>query len=344
MSRMAKKKQVFDENRIRKFFNDENSSDEYLYELFRNDSNKEELKKYLFNHFNEISGSESYENERLNQILYKLNFKINHKRNSSLKLSRIFTWTSRVAAILFIPLLLFTGYNLIHSRKNAGTWVELNAPAWTRIQFSLPDGTTGWLNSNSSIRYNSDFLDDRSVKINGEAFFDVAKNPHNPFTVSTDEISLKVVGTKFNVFSYEEENNVEIVLEEGSLLFNDLETDGVYEMKPNDLVTYDKARKGMTAKPVQPQKYLSWKEGKLVFRNDPLDVICRRIGRWYNVDFEININNNPEIGLFATFTDENLEEVLEILKKSLPIEYEIRNGTLETDTNFYKKKVIITAK
>ena len=103
----------------------------------------------------------------------------------------------------------------------------------------------------------------------------------NNFTLWTDtnEVILKVLGTRFNIASYENDNNIEVVLEEGKLIFDDKEMKKSYSMKPNDLVIYDKTLKDFSTEVVEPHKYLSWTEGKLVFRNDPLDVIARRLER-----------------------------------------------------------------
>jgi len=221
-------------------------------------------------------------------------------------------------------------------------WVEIKAPAWTRAMFSLPDGTTGWLNSNSSVRYKGTYNTDRQVILTGEAFFDVVKDKKRPFIVNTNEVILKVLGTRFNVTSYENEKNVEVVLEEGKLMFYNKEMSKSYEMNPYDLITYDKTSKDLTTEVVEPQKYLSWTEGKLVFRNDPLDVIARRLERWYNIEVEIKGKVSSEMRLRATFIDEDLEEVLGLLKRSLPIEYSIENRALNTDETYTKKKVILT--
>ena len=188
-----------------------------------------------------------------------------------------------------LPIVILIGIHMYtETNLKKETWVEIKAPAWTRAQFSLPDGTTGWLNSNSSVKYNGNFNTDRQVTLTGEAFFDVFKDKKRPFIVNTTEINVKVLGTRFNIASYENENNVEVVLEEGKLVFNDKEMNKSYTMKPNDLVVYDKTLRNFSTKVVQPQKYLSWTEGKLEFRNDPLDVIARRLERWYNIDVEIN--------------------------------------------------------
>ena len=115
-------------------------------------------------------------------------------------------------------------------------------------------------------------------------------------------------------------------------------------MNPNELVVYDKLLNDFSVEEVQPQKYVSWKEGKLVFRNDPLDVIVRRLERWYNIDVELQGNNSEDLRLRATFIDENLEEVLYFLKRSLPIEYRIEDGLVGDDGIYSKKKVILTHK
>ncbi|MEI7830496.1 MAG: FecR domain-containing protein, partial [Prolixibacteraceae bacterium] len=221
-------------------------------------------------------------------------------------------------------------------------WVEIVAPAWTRIQFSLPDGTKGWLNSNSKLRYNGDFYEHRQVTLNGEAFFDVYKDSKRPFVLNTNDIAIKVLGTRFNIASYENEKNVEVVLEEGKIELKEKGTDKSFTMKPNDLIVYDKAHNDYSLEIVQPQKYLSWTEGKLTFRNDPLDVVARRLERWYNIDVEINGNVSQNHRLRATFIDEDLEEVLNLLKRSLPIDFRIVHRCLQADDTYAKRKVIIT--
>jgi ferric-dicitrate binding protein FerR (iron transport regulator) len=257
----------------------------------------------------------------------------------------IIKWSARIAAILILPLLIFSGiYFYRSSVKGNNAWVEIKVPAWTRAQFSLPDGTTGWLNSSSSLRYKGDYIKDRKITLNGEAFFDVQKDTKRPFVVITSEVRVTALGTRFNIASYENEKDVEVVLEEGKLIFSNKEMNKSYTMNPNDLVVYNKSLKDFTNEAVQPQKYLSWKEGKLIFRNDPLDVIARRIERWYNVDVELQGYNLEDLRLRATFIDENLEEVLYFLKRSLSINYRIENGKVRDDGIYSKKKVIITQK
>jgi ferric-dicitrate binding protein FerR (iron transport regulator) len=337
----------FDSEKIDCFFkgkySEKNAS--YVDEVFCDNNKEKELKHLLLRQFYELLPEVEEDKKNLDHILYRIHFEINTRLSArnAWSFDNIIKWTLRIAGVIILPLAILIG---VHTYKgvyfNKETWVEIKAPAWTRAQFSLPDGTTGWLNSNSCIKYNGNFNADRQVTLTGEAFFDVFKDKKRPFIVNTNEVIVKVSGTRFNIASYENEKNVEVVLEEGKLVFNDKKMNKSYTMKPNDLVIYNKTLRDFSTEVVQPQKYLSWTEGKLVFRNDPLDVIARRLERWYNIDVEVNISLTEDLRLRATFIDEDLEEVLDLLKRSLHIDYRIENGDLKPDETYAKKKVIIS--
>jgi len=333
----------FDNEKIDSYFesNKKNSRDEsYIESIFTDEAASEELKQLLARQFDELT----LDNENLDHVLYRIHYDINMKKpeHKDRTFDHIIKWALRVAAAVIIPLAL---YLAVHTYKEASlkkeSWVEIKAPAWTKAKFNLPDGTVVWLNSNSSLKYCGNYLTDRQVSLIGEAFFDVHKNKKSPFVLTTDEIKIEVLGTRFNIASYDNEDNVEILLEEGKLKFGDGEKTKSYIMKPNELIVYNKAQRVFSANTVQAQKYTSWIDGKLVFRNDPLDVIARRLARWYNIDVEIDGASTENIRWRATFIDENLEDVLSFLKRSLPVDYKIENKDIQTD-DASKKKVIIT--
>ena len=338
---------VFESERVERFFGGEYSDkdESYVNDIFCDITKEKELESLLSRQFNNLSPDEELNIKNLDHILHRIHYEINIKKSKqeTTLFENIIKWTSRIAGVLLIPILLLM---VIHNYKETSlkklSWVEIKAPAWTRAQFSLPDGTVGWLNGNSSIKYNENFNADRQVFLTGEAFFDVFKDKERPFVVNTNEVNLKVLGTRFNIESYENENIVEVVLETGSLEFSDKTLNRSYTMKPNDLVLYDKSHKDFTTEVVHPQKYLSWTEGKLVFRNDPLDVIARRLERWYDIDVELEAGSTENIRWRATFIDEDLEEVLKIMKRSLPINYKIETYDLKPEEPYTKKKVIIT--
>jgi ferric-dicitrate binding protein FerR (iron transport regulator) len=337
----------FDSEKINRFFKGEYSEKNasYVDEVFCDNNKEKELKLLLSRQFDELLPEDDVDKKNLDHILYRIHYDINTRLSARKAWSsdNIIKWTLRIAGVIVLPLVIFIGiqtYKEAYLKKEA--WVEIKAPAWTRAQFSLPDGTTGWLNSNSSVKYNGNFNADRQVTLKGEAFFDVFKDKKRPFIVNTNEVIVTALGTRFNIASYENENTVEVVLEEGKLIFNDKEMNKSCTMNSNDLVIYDKTLNDFSIDIVQPQKYCSWTEGKLILRNDPLDVVARRLERWYNIDVEVNVTSTEDFRWRATFIDESLEEVLSLLKRSLPINYRIEKRDLKPDETYTKKKVIIT--
>jgi ferric-dicitrate binding protein FerR (iron transport regulator) len=339
----------FDSEKIEQFFKaDSPGKDEsYINEVFCDNTKERELRKLLSRQFSEVLPDEKADSKNLDHILYKIHYDINTRlaNQKGFNWNIIMHWVSSIVAAILLPLVIFMGIrNQKETLLKKDTWVEIKAPAWTRAQFSLPDGTTGWLNSKSSIKYSGNFNADRQLSLDGEAFFDVFQDKKRPFIVHTPEINVQVMGTRFNIASYQDEKTAEVVLEEGVLVFSDNEMKKSYLMKPNDLVTYNKARKQFSTEVVQPQKYISWKDGRLVFRNDPLDVIARRLERWYNIDVELNVSSPEDIRWRATFVDDSLEEVLKLLNRSLHVDYKMEKRDLKSDETFTKTKVILSFK
>jgi len=340
-----------DAERLRRYFKGDSFKEDrdYLINVFCDKSNEGELEHLVRKQWYELVKENRPEDKSLDHILYRIHYELNTKQQEpqgKTVFKSIILWSKRIAATLFLPLLIYTGIQFFTDKgKSDLTWVEIKAPAWARVQFSLPDGSTGWLNSSSSVRYKNDFIKKREISLDGEAFFDVNSDSDRPFVVRTDEINVTAMGTRFNLSAYENEKEVEVVLEEGKLLFDYEDMTEPIALNPCDLVVYDKITSKIKNEIVQPHKYISWTEGKLVFRNDPIDVIARRLGRWYNVDVDINGDNFENVRLRATFIDENLEEVLFSLRRALPIDYKIIRGGFDTDDEvFARKKVIITMK
>ena len=339
----------FDSDKIEKYYKGGYSEKEesYITEVFTDDSKVKELNGLLSKQFSDLPPDEELDGRNLDHILYKIHYDINTRLSVRKNWSpgTVIRWALNAAVAILIPLVIFMGIkNHREANNRKETWVEIKAPAWTRAQFRLPDGTVGWLNSNSSIRYNGNYFADRQVALKGEAYFNVAKDIKRPFIVNTPDINIKVLGTKFNVASYQNEKTVEVVLEEGSLLVIDNHNVKSYTMKPNDLVIFNKSRQNFSVEVVSPQKYIAWTDGKLVFRNDPPDVIARRLERWYNIDVEIKGSTSDDLRWRATFVDDNLEEVLKILKRSLHVDFKIESGSFNPDETIAKRKVMLYLK
>ena len=277
--------------------------------------------------------------------LQKINTRIKTKKPHQII---IYYW-QRFAALLLLPVLLLGSIYFYrqHTRPvKATTWQTFDTPPGVKSQVQLPDGTHVWLNSNSQLTYSSAFVEgERRVTLLGEAFFEVAKDKKHPFSVNLGKIGVEVVGTKFNVTNYTDENRTEVVLTEGKIKLyrNDSVNNRVIaEMKLGDQAIYEKSNSRLSLHQVNTDKYTSWIDGRLVFMDDKMDEVVRKLDRWFNVTIEVA---NPEINSYVytgTFRHETISQVLTLLKKTSPITYTVIPGRQQHDGSFSKQRIILT--
>ena len=252
----------------------------------------------------------------------------------------------KVASVALIPILL-TGalWMLLQISPSSKTaMAEIVAPAGARIQFELPDGSTGWLNNGGSLSYPVDFSSNRNVELKGEAMFDVKKNKRHPFRVNIPQFTVEVLGTKFNVSAYETDELAEVVLAEGSVKVIDQNSSPIGKLVPGQQLTYHKNDQKIKIEKVKVEEYLAWTEGKLMFRNEPLKNVAKRLGRWYNVDVVIEDKELEEYPYRATFEGEVLDETLKLFSLTAPIGYRVESRKTNPDGSITKKKVILYLK
>jgi ferric-dicitrate binding protein FerR (iron transport regulator) len=259
----------------------------------------------------------------------------------------LFYW-QRIAAILLLPLLIVGAIYFIQAKytsSNSVVWQTISTPPGVKSHVILPDGTVVWLNSGTDLSYPSSFSEStRNVKLLGEAFFDVAQDAKHPFIVDLGKINIEVVGTKFNAINYEQEGQTEIVLASGKVkLFEKHENKSrlVSEMAPGQQAIHLKAGNTITLKNVDAGKYTSWIGGRLIFRDDPMEEVVRKLDRWFNVQIEIA---DPDIGGYiytATFQNETIIQILSLIKRTSPVEYTIFPGKRLNDGSFEKQRIIL---
>ncbi|MDF0718134.1 DUF4974 domain-containing protein [Muricauda sp. 334s03] len=209
----------------------------------------------------------------------------------------------------------------------------LYVPHGKRFDVVLSDGTHIFLNSGTTLRYPIAFVEKehRTVFLNGEAYFDVAKNAEHPFVVNVNGLIVKVLGTKFNVSNYVEDAGINTVLVEGSveLYKNDTQhgNDGSpLLLKPGFMARWDRASNEIGVENVDTRLYTAWIDGKLVFRNTSFRKIRHTLERKYSVTIK-NRNSELDEQLFdATFDIETIDEVLESFSKSFAIDYYIKDN------------------
>ncbi|MFN0290090.1 FecR family protein [Pedobacter helvus] len=165
----------------------------------------------------------------------------------------------------------------------------LTTPKGGYYQLMLNDGTKIWLNAASSISYPVAFSGgDRRVKISGEAYLEVAKNPKQPFYVETDGCQIRVLGTSFNVSAYNDDILVTTTLVEGAVNVKSGNSSGV--LKPNQQSIVNKSSNELVVKTVDTEKALAWKNGYFMFDNEDIRSVMKSIERWY--DIEVSYSGN----------------------------------------------------
>lgn len=274
------------DERIEKYFNEELSSTERL-QFLRDVGSDETLKKQFAacqNSYALLNLSPHLENRNTGKLKYD-RF-VHLKRNRTLRKR----WLNRLGyaaatLILVVSSSLLTS-RYIRDKKTGPEASEVNTlytPAGQRARLVLHDGTEVWLNASSRLDYPARFTGkERRVTVEGEAFFNVAKDPSRPFIVSAGEVDMKVLGTRFNVYSYPETGYVQTSLLEGSvrIYFPGKEKEGVV-LKPNQQVTA--ARGKMTVEPIRLNEHFLWRDGVYAFEDEPLIDILKKMELYYDV-------------------------------------------------------------
>ncbi|RQO74447.1 anti-sigma factor [Pedobacter sp. KBW06] len=186
----------------------------------------------------------------------------------------------------------------------------ITTPKGGQYEIVLPDGTKVWLNSASSIEFPTSFTGtERKVSLEGEGYFEVAKNKAMPFKVKTALQEIEVLGTHFNIMAYDNENSVQTTLLEGSVRVS---SRGAYALlKPGQQAELDKKDSRISVHEVSTKVAIAWKNGIFMFAHEDLRSILNKISRWYDV--EIVYKNTSTIHRYSG-TISRFEEVTEVLK------------------------------
>lgn len=193
-----------------------------------------------------------------------------------------------VAAVVLLPMVGF-----MHGRqtvKEAFADIVVDVPVGARMSMTLPDSTHVWLNSGSRLVYSQGFgMDNRQLRLSGEAFFDVAHDPSKPFTVHTREMDVRVVGTRFNMRNYATDDEVSVSLLSGCVaLANNLRpTDGEICMRPMQNAVLDKRTGHVTLRQLRTAANAAWTGNELFFDESLLSDIAKKIERSYGVSVTV---------------------------------------------------------
>lgn len=238
----------------------------------------------------------------------------------------------KIAAILAIPLTFALSWYFLQANEQAvpeAQLCEISAPKGHVAKCILPDGTEVWLNTNSTICYNTTIfnLDVRQVQLSGEAFFEVAKNKEVPFQVTTPVAIINVTGTSFNVKAYPESNTFETVLEKGSV---ELELNNhsrqLVNLIPGERAVYNMHEKNISIEQVDANFFSAWRNGEILFKDATLADLTKELERIYDIRIHLKDAKLGEFRFRGMFSyNNNLIEALEKIKHTAGISYYIEN-------------------
>jgi ferric-dicitrate binding protein FerR (iron transport regulator) len=288
--------------------------------------------------------------------------------NSRLQKKAVYSMRQLLKIAAIFILVFFLGgltSKLIFTRNTTDNKVcEISTPLGSKTHLVLPDGSQVWLNAGSKLTYPRSFDDkERKVALVGEAFFKVQTNKSKPFIVSTGQMNVRALGTAFNVKAYPEDKAITTTLVEGIV-----KVDGVqgkkqfsYTLKPNQniilnkeaevihekVVAVSKKSKAVDIEPsiaakveiktkVKTELFTSWKDSRWTIEGESLRSLAILLERKYNIIIHIDSYELDKYKFTGTIQNETLEQVLQFLSYTTPLEYEIGKG--EVWWNIDRKK------
>jgi ferric-dicitrate binding protein FerR (iron transport regulator) len=246
-------------------------------------------------------------------------------------LRAVYRWVGSVAACL---LLILSAYILYSRGERAGedklygslADVKMEAPLGSQTKVVLPDGTKVILNSGSRIVYSQGFgIKDRIVRLTGEAYFEVKHEARVPMEVLTGSLRLKDIGTKFSIMDYSQDEEAVVSLDEGSVTISASKEKQGITMHPGETVRLDKKSGVLSAIDGGRTDGGLWRNGLLVFNNEPMWKIARTLARAYNVEITIQSKTAGSECYFGSFNrnEQSVTEILDALSATGTLKYKI---------------------
>ena len=269
----------------------------------------------------------------------------------------------RIAAIVVVTFLLggTLPYFIFNSKpKEVYSYCEVSASPGSTSEIVLPDQTHVWLNAGSKIKYSTSFnQNDRMIYLEGEGYFKVTKNKKLPFIVDAFGFEVKAIGTEFNVKAYKEDETIETTMVDGKVTLQH-STENILKgtfLVPNQKATFIKSKETLTievlkeleeekkeytyipenrlviATRIDPKSIVSWKENQLIIEREKLSDLVEKLSRKYTFTFVFKSEDIKRFRFSGTLKDETLQQVMDVIKISSPIDYTIVGKTVIIQRN-----------
>lgn len=249
------------------------------------------------------------------------------------------------AAALSIPLMVATGW--LSSKLKQSTQaapVEISCTTGMVSRATLPDGSRVWLNSNSKLSYPAVFGHERRVTLEGEGYFEVAKDHGRKFIVETGSQQVEVTGTEFDIEAYPDSGpEIRTTLISGSIRLHCPDASGrehVFEVSPGEQYIYNRESCKILRGSAEGDEVTAWTEGKTILNNTSLEDALRAIGNRFNVEFLVRNEKLLSNRYTGTFSGQRLEVVLEHFRRTTNIHFDTSVKGMYTD-NISGRQIII---
>jgi len=275
------------------------------------------------------TGTESNtDNYHLEDAIQKFRNQINSEKYQLKNQFNLQQFLKYAAALILILALPFSYYIGNRNAKPDNSTTTISCAFGDKSSIVLPDSSRVWLNSGSKLTFNSDFKSGaRNVTLEGEAFFMVLKDKKHPFRVKTADLDIEVLGTKFNVKAYPDENSVYTTLVEGSL-----EISSQYQntrIKPDQKLIFSKENNKMAVLELKDTSVdTEWKDGRLVFRNESLGELAPKLRRWFDVDIAFADERAKQRRFTGVLERESILEVISYFDLSKYVECSIQGNKI----------------
>ncbi|RNC63387.1 FecR family protein [Proteiniphilum sp. X52] len=269
----------------------------------------------------------SLRNSRVDQQWKNFEKQIINKNNKT-GISRYFTPFLRYAAVFTLGFICFQAifYLTRQDENNIFNPTIIETGIGERTKISLPDGSKIWINTCSSIAYDKNYGNiDRQVHLKGEGYFEVRTDTLKPFLVHADKFTYRVIGTSFNVYSFDDDDETSIALLEGGVT---IEHENLSEqLLPGQVFIFNKESGKHTRTKVDVNRLSSWREGELVFDNITFEELAKRLERNFNIQFVFENDNVREHSFGGSFRNyESVETIMKVISTSTPVKYEIKGN------------------
>lgn len=291
----------------------------------------QELRDILMSEWDKFDHYSPLPDEKVEKLYEKMNIKGGNVHRNRVSLKNY--WMQIAASILFIiagslTVLTYMQNKTISSLAEQN--VVIRSGDYGKSLVTLPDGTIVYLNAKSSLTYSQDFgRESRNVALSGEGFFEVKKDIKKQFTVKTGYMDITVLGTKFNVYAYQDKDIVEMSLVEGSVnIATVLPPYKNINVKPNEKVTYYKKTGELKHESTSNEAETAWMKKELVFRSEKLENVFNCLSRKFAVSFNVEDESLLDDIYTGTFENENIESIMKILKTHYKFDYQNEDGII----------------